>query len=75
VARPSLLTDELRARAELELAAGTPVSVTAQRVGIGVRTLSRWIADGRVVRRKLAPAPEPAVEELSLDERLEALLG
>jgi hypothetical protein len=34
------------------------------------RTLGRWIADGRVVRRELAPAPDPTVEELSLEERL-----
>jgi hypothetical protein len=53
------LTDERRARAERELAAGAPVAVAAQRIGVGRRTLTRWIAEGRVVRRKLASAPDP----------------
>jgi transposase len=71
VAAPSKLTPELRAELERDLAAGVPVAVLAQRQGISRRTLGRWIAGGRVVRRQLAPAPDPAVEELSLDERLE----
>jgi hypothetical protein len=70
VPRPSLLTDELRARAELELAAGTPVSVTAQRIGVGVRTLTRWIADGRVVRR-VDLTPEQASTLTSFDEQFD----
>lgn len=71
VAAPSKLTPDLRVELERELAAGVPVAVLAQRQGISRRTLGRWIADGRVVRRQLAPAPEAAVEELSLDERPE----
>ena len=71
MARPSKLTPELRVDLERQLADGVPVVVLAQRFGVGRRTLGRWIGDGRVVRRQLAPAPDPAVEELSLDERLE----
>lgn len=71
MAAPSKLTPELRVEIERELAAGVPVAVLAQREGISRRTLGRWISGGRVVRRQLAPAPDPAVEELSLDERLE----
>jgi hypothetical protein len=56
MARPCLLTDELREWLERELDAGYPQSVAAQRVGIGRRTLERWLADGRV-RRPEPPAP------------------
>jgi transposase len=72
VAAPSKLTPELRVEIERELAAGVPVAVLAQRQGISRRTLGRWISGGRVVRRQLAPTPEPALAELSLDERLAA---
>jgi transposase len=71
MAAPSKLTPQLRAELERELAAGVPVAVLAQRKGVSRKTLGRWIAGGRVARRQLAPAPEPAVGELSLDERLE----
>jgi hypothetical protein len=67
-----LLTDELRQRLEGELADGVPVTVAAQRAGIGRRTLHRWLADGRLARVEPRP-PEPAfdeVVELSLTERL-----
>jgi Transposase len=66
----SKLTPELRAEVERELAAGQPVAVVAQRHGLSRRTLTRWIADGRVVRRELTAEPDPALSELSLDERL-----
>jgi hypothetical protein len=69
VGRSTLLTDELRADVERELAAGVPVAVAAQRVGVGRRTLTRWLERGDVVRRPLAAAPEP-VTEVALDDRL-----
>jgi hypothetical protein len=75
VAAATKLTAELRAEVERELAAGHPVAVVAQRHGIGRRTLGRWLAEGRVVRREQAAAPAAtgaaAVEEVSLDERLQ----
>jgi hypothetical protein len=51
VARPSLLTDELREQIELELADGVPVTVAAASAGISKRTLHSWLEQGRVVRR------------------------
>jgi transposase-like protein len=74
MAAATKLTAELRAEVERELAAGHPVAVVAQRHGITRRTLTRWIADGRVVRRELPV--EPAAEgspsaEVSLDARLQ----
>jgi hypothetical protein len=56
--RSSQLTPELRADVERELADGVPVAVVAQRFGIGRRTLTPWIADCRVVRRRLNPTPQ-----------------
>jgi hypothetical protein len=70
VTAASKLTEALRAEVERELAAGHPVAVVAQRHGIGRRTLGRWLAEGRVTRRQVAPEPNPQLEELSLDERL-----
>jgi hypothetical protein len=52
----TLLTDELRVELEQELASGTPITVTAQRLGVARRTLTRWLSNGKVVRRRLAPA-------------------
>src|SRR4029453_8290916 len=53
--RPTLLTPELRVDVERELADGGPVVVVAQRLGIGRRTLGRWISEGRVVRSRREP--------------------
>jgi hypothetical protein len=72
VAAATKLTAELRAEVERELATGHPVAVVAQRHGIGRRTLGRWLAEGRVVRREPpAEPPNPQLEEVSLDERLQ----
>jgi hypothetical protein len=71
VAAATKLTAELRAEVERELAAGHPVAVVAQRHGIGRRTLGRWLAEGRVVRRERPAEPNPQLEEVSLDERLQ----
>jgi hypothetical protein len=51
VARPSLLTSELREQIESELADGVPVTVAAASAGISKRTLHSWLTDGRVERR------------------------
>jgi IS30 family transposase len=56
MARPSRLTAELRERIELELGEGVPVTVTARRVGVGPRTLHRWLKEGRVQRHE---QPDP----------------
>jgi hypothetical protein len=68
MAQANRLTPELRVDLERQLADGVPFAVVAQRFGIGRRTLTRWIADGRVVRRRLDPAPEPASIGLSAFE-------
>jgi transposase-like protein len=71
VSRATLLTPELRAELERELAEGAPVAVAAQRHGLGRRTLTRWLERGLVARRRPAPAPEPPADGPSLEERLE----
>jgi DNA invertase Pin-like site-specific DNA recombinase len=54
--RPCLLTPQLREWIEDELAAGASQAVVAQRAGISLRTVERWLAEGRV-RRPEPPAP------------------
>jgi hypothetical protein len=56
MARPSRLTPKLCERIVHELADGVPVNVTAQRVGVPVRTLHSWLAAGKVERRQ---RPDP----------------
>ena len=53
--RRSLLTPELREWLERELAAGCPQAVAAQRAGIGLRSVERWLAEGRVRRPERTP--------------------
>lgn len=80
MARPSTLTNEVRAELERELAQGVPVVVAAQRVGRSPRTVHAWLQSGAVVRRRLAAAPEPVPDleqEPDLpddDERVQAAL-
>jgi hypothetical protein len=57
--RPSALTVERREAVEKALAAGAPLAVAAASAQVTPRTVSRWLAKGRVVRRQLAAAPEP----------------
>lgn len=77
----TLLTDEVRAAVERELASGVPIAVAAQRLGLGRRTLHSWLADGRIVRRAAAsPEPDPVpVDDASIRDRLDraepALVG
>jgi hypothetical protein len=68
--RPPKLTPELRVDLERQLADGVPVAVVAQRFGIGRRTLHRWIADGRLVRR-VDQTPEPAPAVTSFGEQFD----
>ena len=70
MAPPTRLTTELRVDLERQLADGVPVAVVAQRFGIGRRTLTRWIADGHVVRR-VDPTPEPAPAVTSFGEQFD----
>ena len=62
VGAPSRLTDEIREQLEDDLAHGASQAAAAQRVGIGRRTLQRWLADGRVIRREAEPLAELSVE-------------
>jgi hypothetical protein len=74
VGRATLLTPELRADLERELANGVPVAVAAQAHGLGRRTLTRWLERGLVVRRRQLggePDHDPVItDDASLDERL-----
>ena len=63
MARPSSLTAERREVAERALAAGLPLSVAAASAEVSPRTLSRWLQEGQIVRRRLAAAPEPPPNE------------
>ena len=71
----TLLTDELRAEVERDLAAGTSVALTAARAGVSRRTLTRWLERGRVVRRRLAVAKPRALEPPPDEAELIGLLG
>jgi hypothetical protein len=51
MARPTLLTDELRGELEEALAAGTPVRIAAASVGVSRPTVYEWMRRGLVVRR------------------------
>ena len=57
--RPPALTDERRDAIERALAAGAPLSVAAAAGNVSSRSVSRWLGDGSVVRRKLSGVPEP----------------
>jgi hypothetical protein len=59
MARPSVLTAERREVAERTLAQGAPLSVVAASAGVSPRTVSRWLAEGQIVRRDLVAVPEP----------------
>lgn len=73
VAPPSVLTAELRAKIERELATGAKLDVVGQRVGVTGRTLERWLAAGKIVRRRLEPVSDdapPPVPQLPVSERI-----
>ena len=59
MARPSILTPERTREVEARLAGGASVRRAAQSIGVNPRTLSRWIAEGRVQRR---PLRRPALQ-------------
>jgi hypothetical protein len=59
MARPSSLSVERREAVERALAQGAPLSVAAASAGVSPRTVSRWLAEGEVVRRDLVAVPEP----------------
>lgn len=71
MAQPTILTDDLRASLDRQLADGVPVAVLAQRFEIGERTLGRWISQGRIVRRRLDPTPDPTPIGSSFGEQLD----
>jgi hypothetical protein len=67
--RPSSLTAERREAVERALAAGAPLTVAAASADVSPRTISRWLEEGLVVRRQLAAAPEPELEQVGAGER------
>ena len=79
VARPTLLTDQVREELEETLAAGTPVRIAAARMGISKSTLHSWIQRGLIDRRprlrlvedELPDEEDDLAEE---DARIEAAL-
>ncbi len=76
VGRSTLATPERIVAAERELAAGATLTAAAERVGIGRRTLTRWIESGTVVRRRLAPVPGLDLDADALtDEDVEAAMA
>jgi hypothetical protein len=76
MARPQALTDERRDAIERALAAGAPLSVAAAAGDVSARSVSRWLGEGRVVRRTLSAVPEPDLSggELVEDEQLQRAL-
>jgi len=71
MARPSSLTDERREAIERALAAGAPLNVAAASAGVAPRSVSRWLTEGRIVRRELSAVPEadaPADGDLPDDD-------
>src|SRR5262245_29257255 len=77
LARPTVLSDDLRVAVERDLADGVPIAVAAQRAGVARRTLHRWLSLGLVVRRHLSAAPEPPPlqAESVQEERLVAAIA
>jgi hypothetical protein len=61
--RPSILTADLRAAIEHELASGATQKTAAYRTGVPLRTLEKWIAARLVVRPAPPPAPPPDEEQ------------
>ncbi len=64
MARPSALTPERQEAVERALQAGAPLTVAAAAGEVSTRTISRWLEEGRVVRRRLSAAPEPEREHM-----------
>jgi hypothetical protein len=72
VARPSGFTDARRETIEATLATGAPLAVAASAAGVSKRTVSRWLENGAVARRRLAAVPDPVEEdELPEEEKIE----
>jgi hypothetical protein len=69
MARPSVLTPERVREVEARLAGGASVKRAAQSIGVSGRTLSRWIAEGRVQRRSLRLVSGRTTEEPDLGGR------
>ncbi len=79
MARPSVLTPELRERIEVELADGIPVRIAAENAGISKSTLHAWISAGCVTRRphlRLVESEPSTEEDLPEEEKIErAVIG
>jgi transposase-like protein len=69
MARPSVLTPERTREVEARLAGGASVKNAAREIGVSPRTLSRWLAEGRVQRRSLRLVSGQATEEPTLGGR------
>jgi predicted DNA-binding transcriptional regulator AlpA len=79
MARPTLLTDEVREELEDALASGVPVRIAAASVGVSRPTVYKWISRGLVERRpklRLVESESSAAEELPEEEKIErAVIG
>jgi len=75
MARPSLLTDELRVRIEHELGLGGTREVVCQRTGVSRGSLDRWIATGKVVPGRQTPEVPRDPSTLSLSRLQQAEPG
>jgi hypothetical protein len=71
MARPTSLTTERREVIERALGAGAPLRVAAASAGVSARTLSRWLAQGHVVRRELRVVPDASGEDSLPDDDVE----
>lgn len=68
--RPTLLTDDRRADLVLLLAAGVPSARAARIVGVGERTLRRWLGNGLREHVERARASRPESTDAITEARL-----
>lgn len=71
VGRPSALTAERREAVEKALAAGAPLTAAAASADVSLRTVSRWLEEGAVVRRQLAAAPALVESPVGTSEEID----
>jgi transposase len=68
--RPTLLTDDRRADLILLLANGASSARAARAVGVGERTLRRWLRDGLAEQVAQARAARPEAKDALAEARL-----
>ncbi len=77
VGRSTLATPERIAVVERELAQGAKIAAAAATAGVAPRTVSRWLEDGTVARRRLHSVPDLDLEsgEALTDEQVETAMA